>query len=48
MNMPPSVIATRRDLTALIHGDRDLPVLKGWRNDAVGEDLLAYLHDHEE
>lgn len=48
MNMPPSVIATRRDLTALIHGERDLPVLKGWRNDAVGEDLLEHLKKETE
>jgi ribonuclease D len=43
INIPPSVLATRRDLAAMIEGERDLAVLRGWRNDVVGEDLLNYL-----
>jgi ribonuclease D len=31
----------RRDLEALAMGRRDLPVLQGWRKEAIGEKLLA-------
>ena len=43
MNIPASLIATRRDLTAMIHGDRELAVFQGWRAEIVGQDLLDYL-----
>jgi len=48
INIPASILATRRDLTALIQGDRDLPILQGWRAEIVGNDLLAYLQSREE
>ena len=44
LNIPASILATRRDLTALIHGDDELPVLKGWRAEVVGKQLLKHLH----
>ena len=47
MHMPASLFATRRDLTAMIHGDRELAVFHGWRAEVVGQDLLDYL-DREE
>lgn len=37
------VLATRRDLTALVRGARDVPPLSGWRREVVGEPLLAAL-----
>lgn len=37
------VLATRRDLAALVRGARDLPPLSGWRREVVGEPLLAAL-----
>ena len=37
------VLATRRDLTAMVRGARDVPPLAGWRRDVVGERLLAAL-----
>jgi ribonuclease D len=37
------VLATRRDLTALVRGARDVPPLAGWRREVVGERLLAAL-----
>lgn len=37
------VLATRRDLTALVRGARDVPPLAGWRREIVGERLLAAL-----
>ena len=39
----PEVLATRRDLTALLRGERELPVLTGWRRSVIGEPLLAAL-----
>jgi ribonuclease D len=43
MHMPASLFVTRRDLTAMIHGERELAVLQGWRAEVVGQDLLDYL-----
>jgi ribonuclease D len=37
------VLATRRDLTAIVRGARDVPPLNGWRREVVGERLLAAL-----
>lgn len=39
----PEVLATRRDLTALLRGSRNAPPLRGWRREVVGEALLAAL-----
>ncbi len=39
----PGVIAGRKELEQLVAGDRELPVLHGWRLDMVGRDLLALL-----
>ncbi len=39
----PEVLATRRELAALARGDREVPALRGWRREAVGEKLLAAL-----
>ncbi len=39
----PEVLATRRELAALARGDRDVPALRGWRREVVGERLLAAL-----
>jgi len=37
------VLATRRDLVAMVRGARDVPPLAGWRRQVVGERLLAAL-----
>jgi ribonuclease D len=37
------VLATRRDLERLVEGDREVPVLRGWRRAVIGERLLAAL-----
>ncbi len=37
------VLATRRDLTAILRGARAVPPLSGWRREIVGEALLAAL-----
>ena len=38
-----ALLATRKDLEALILGRRDLPVLQGWRHEVVGAALIAAL-----
>jgi len=43
LEIQPEVLATRRDLTALVRGERELPILSGWRRAVVGEPLLAAL-----
>jgi ribonuclease D len=48
INIPASILATRRDLTSIIHGERELPVLQGWRAEIVGNDLLAHLQSTKE
>jgi ribonuclease D len=37
------LIATRRDVEALVLGRRDLALLEGWRRELAGEALLAML-----
>jgi ribonuclease D len=43
LNIQPEVLATRRELAALVRGARELPVLSGWRREVIGEPLLAAL-----
>lgn len=43
LNMPPEILATRRELAALLRGERSLRVLEGWRRDVVGQPLLDAL-----
>jgi ribonuclease D len=40
-DLSPSLIAPRRELTQLLRGDRDLALLRGWRLDLIGRELLA-------
>ena len=41
--LSPEVLATRRDLELLASGERDVPMLRGWRRTVIGERLLAAL-----
>jgi ribonuclease D len=43
VGLSPEVLATRRDLMAILNGRRDVEPLKGWRRDVVGCALLAAL-----
>ncbi len=43
LGIQPEVLATRRELAALVRGARELPVLTGWRRTVIGEPLLAAL-----
>ena len=43
LGLSPEVLATRRDLTAMVRGARDVSPLAGWRRTVVGEALLAAL-----
>jgi ribonuclease D len=36
-------LATRRDLEALVRGERDLPLLQGWRRGLAGTRVLEFL-----
>jgi ribonuclease D len=39
----PAALTSRRELERLILGERELPVLSGWRRAAIGEPLLELL-----
>jgi len=39
----PATLAARRDLEALVRGERDLPLLQGWRHGLVGAALERFL-----
>jgi len=43
LGIQPEVLATRRELAALARGERDVPALRGWRREVVGERLVAVL-----
>ena len=43
LGIQPEILATRRELAALVRGVRELPVLSGWRREVIGEPLLATL-----
>lgn len=38
-----AALATRRELQRLVLGERDLPVLRGWRRELIGDRLLSLL-----
>ena len=40
IGMDPGLLATRKDITALVMGSRDIPVLRGWREELLGQRLL--------
>jgi ribonuclease D len=41
LRLSPALLANRKQLERLARGDRDLPVLSGWRYAVIGEALLA-------
>jgi ribonuclease D len=43
LNLPPEILATRRELEQLADGRQDVPVLAGWRREVIGRRLLAAL-----
>jgi ribonuclease D len=43
LNLPPEILATRRDLEQLAEGRQDSTVMSGWRREVIGERLLAAL-----
>jgi ribonuclease D len=42
-DIDPALLATRKTLNALIAGERNLPVLQGWRKKIIGEHLLKII-----
>lgn len=42
-DMSPAQVATRKHLEALVRGETDIPLLRGWRQRMAGEDMQAFL-----
>ena len=45
LGIAPELLATRRELTALLRGNHDQRVLTGWRRGVIGDRLLAECDD---
>jgi ribonuclease D len=43
LGISPDLLATRRDITSLIRGDKEIRLLSGWRATIIGEKLLEVL-----
>jgi ribonuclease D len=43
LGIPAEVLSTKRDLAALLRGERDIRILQGWRMAVIGEPLLEAL-----
>jgi ribonuclease D len=41
LGIVPELLATRRDITAMLNGRKDARPLQGWRREVIGEKLLA-------
>lgn len=42
----PIAVASRKDIEKLVRGEKDLPLLQGWRNQIVGHHLTAFIEGH--
>jgi len=40
LGLAPEVVAPRKELSAMLSGERDLRSLRGWRGSLVGDELL--------
>lgn len=45
LQLPPSLLATRKEIKQLVRGERPLPLLQGWRKTVIGEPLLERMQD---
>lgn len=43
IDIGPATLASRKDMEALVAGERELPLLRGWRRAAAGQALLGLL-----
>jgi ribonuclease D len=43
LGIVPETLGTRRDLTALMRGERNIKLLTGWRSGIIGAELLGHL-----
>jgi ribonuclease D len=43
LGISADLLATRRDITSLIRGDKEIRLLSGWRATIIGEKLLEVL-----
>jgi len=44
-SVTPSALVNRRQLEKIVSGDHDCAVLKGWRNEIVGNEIMAVLEN---
>jgi len=45
LGIVPEVVASKKELTASLFGERNLRVLRGWRRTLIGNDLLQIMED---
>ena len=45
LGIAQSVLCSRKEVEKLINGERDIQVLKGWRLDCIGRELLNHMTD---
>jgi len=43
LEVSQALLSTRKEIESLVRGERDLPVLRSWRRDVVGEAMLSVL-----
>jgi len=43
-DLNPAVLASRKQLEQLVHGETDISLMQGWRKKFVGEQLARFLH----
>jgi len=46
LKLSPPLLATRKDIERLVRGERQLPLLQGWRKTVIGEPLLKCIQEH--
>ncbi|VAW83164.1 Ribonuclease D [hydrothermal vent metagenome] len=45
LKLSPQLLATRKDIELLVRGERQLPLLQGWRKTVIGESLLKCIQE---
>ncbi len=45
LKLSPPLLATRKDIERLVRGERQLPLLQGWRKAVIGESLLQCIQE---
>ena len=45
LDMPAEILTTKRDLAALVRGESDIRIMKGWRREVIGEPLMELVSE---